>query len=305
MFKYNIDLFSNILHHCFACIFVALSRGKDNFVMCPDTALSWGYRKDRIFEELSRYQPHILCLEEVDFYETLKETMAEANFKGIFKAKPDSPCLYTPDNMGPDGCAMFYKEDKLELLHSDKICLTNDSGYKTNQVAIICEFKLKGDGKAKTFFTAVTHLKAKSGYEEVRHQQGKSLLKYLQDKVHPHPMIVCGDFNGSPTEPVYSEFKNSSLNLISVYSHLTSDGQEVAYTTWKIRGEKGGKKSDTCKTIDYMWYSKDKIMVSSILDIPSEEEIGEGRLPSMAYPSDHLSLVCDISIPHLVKNCDE
>jgi len=32
--------------------------------------------------------------------------------------KPDSPCVYIDDNNGPDGCALFYKTDKFELLTS-------------------------------------------------------------------------------------------------------------------------------------------------------------------------------------------
>ena len=29
--------------------------------------------------------------------------------------KPDSPCLYLPENTGPDGCAIFYKKEKFDL----------------------------------------------------------------------------------------------------------------------------------------------------------------------------------------------
>ena len=36
-------------------------------------------------------------------------------YSGIFLPKPDSPCIYLPDNNGPDGCALFYKKDKFLL----------------------------------------------------------------------------------------------------------------------------------------------------------------------------------------------
>ena len=31
-------------------------------------------------------------------------------------SKPDSPCIYMDGNTGPDGCAVFYKEDKFNLV---------------------------------------------------------------------------------------------------------------------------------------------------------------------------------------------
>lgn len=34
--------------------------------------------------------------------------------------------------------------------------------------------------------------------------------------------------------------------------------------------------------------------MDAVLDLPTEEQIGPNRLPSFSYPSDHLSLVCDL-----------
>jgi nocturnin len=67
-------------------------------------------------------------------------------------------------------------------------------------------------------------------------------------------------------------------------------GTEPEYTTWKVRSD-GEAKS----TLDYVFYSKRTLNVDAVLDFPSGESMGEGRLPSLKYPSDHLSLVCDFS----------
>lgn len=37
-------------------------------------------------------------------------------YSGTFFPKPDSPCFYIDGNNGPDGCAIFYKKNKFELL---------------------------------------------------------------------------------------------------------------------------------------------------------------------------------------------
>lgn len=48
--------------------------------------------------------------------------MATQSYSGLFIPKPDSPCVYINDNNGPDGCAIFYKNDKFDLLEKhDKV----------------------------------------------------------------------------------------------------------------------------------------------------------------------------------------
>ena len=46
-------------------LFPALGTQNDGFVCCPPEALEWKTRRWRLMEELVRYQPDILCLQEV------------------------------------------------------------------------------------------------------------------------------------------------------------------------------------------------------------------------------------------------
>lgn len=145
---------------------------------------------------------------------------------------------------------------------------------------------------------AVTHLKARSGWEWLRSAQGSDLLRHIQNLLQKHsidsssiPLLVCGDFNAVPTEEVYRRFIGSPLGLDSAYKMLSQDClKEPEYTTWKIRPS-----GECCTTLDYIWYSRDALSVDAVLDLPTEEQIGQNRLPSFSYPSDHLSLVCDVS----------
>lgn len=36
--------------------------------------------------------------------------------------------------------------------------------------------------------------------------------------------------------------------------------------------------------------------MTNLLEFPSGEEIGVDRIPSLSYPSDHFSLVCDLDL---------
>uniref|UniRef100_A0A9L0R200 Nocturnin n=1 Tax=Equus caballus TaxID=9796 RepID=A0A9L0R200_HORSE len=274
-----------------SCSRTALGEGKDNFVQCPVEALKWEERKCLILEEILAYQPDILCLQEVDHYfDTFQPLLSRLGYQGTFFPKPWSPCLDVEHNNGPDGCALFFLQNRFKLVNSANIRLTAMT-LKTNQVAIAQTLECKES--SRQFCIAVTHLKARTGWERFRSAQGCDLLQNLQNITQGAkiPLIVCGDFNAEPTEEVYKHFASSSLNLNSAYKLLSADGQsEPPYTTWKIRT------SGECRhTLDYIWYSKHALSVRSALDLLTEEQIGPNRLPSFNYPSDHLSLVCDFS----------
>ncbi|XP_061440950.1 nocturnin isoform X2 [Rhineura floridana] len=269
----------------------ALGEGKDNFVQCPMEALRWEERKCLILEEILAYQPDIMCLQEVDHYfDTFQPLLSRLGYQCTFFPKPWSPCLDVECNNGPDGCALFFLKDRFTLINSTNIRLTAMK-LKTNQVAIAQTLKCHETGKL--FCIAVTHLKARNGWERFRSAQGSDLLENLKRITQEAeiPLIVCGDFNAEPTEEVYEEFSNSSLNLNSAYKLLSTDGlSEPSYTTWKIRP------SGECKhTLDYIWYSQHALKANAALSLLTEEQIGPNRLPSFNYPSDHLSLVCDFT----------
>lgn len=170
-----------------------------------------------------------------------------------------------------------------------------------SQVAVVTVLRCRTTSRCVC--VAATHLKARSGWEWLRSAQGSDLLRHLQNLLQKHsssttaepssdvPLLICGDFNAVPAEDVYRRFISSPLGLDSAYKKLSKDGlTEPEYTTWKIRPT-----GECCTTLDYIWYTQDSLKVDSVLDMPTEEQIGPNRLPSFSYPSDHLSLVCDFS----------
>lgn len=54
--------------------------------------------------------------QEVDHFEVLERVLSKLGYRGVFMPKPDSPCLYLPNNSGPDGCAIFWDEKKFKLV---------------------------------------------------------------------------------------------------------------------------------------------------------------------------------------------
>ena len=95
----------------------ALSTSIDNF-QSPAACLDWESRRWRVVEEMVRQEADIICLQEVDHYRLLERILTSLGYRGMFVAKPDSPCLYVANNNGPDGCAIFYRADKF---HCDRV----------------------------------------------------------------------------------------------------------------------------------------------------------------------------------------
>ena len=254
-------------------------------MQCNPQGLDWSSRRWRLLEEIIRYDPDIICLQEVDHFKLLQRALGSIGYGGRFVPKPDSPCLYLEDNNGPDGCAIFYKTSQFHL-DSSASHILSVWGVESNQVVLSLLLTHRKTGKE--LCVATTHLKARTGdlLTSMRNEQGKDILDWLQTTRESRPVIISGDFNADPCEPVYSTMTESrETPLMSAYG---GQGRQGEYTTWKIR-ETGEQK----KILDYIFHSP-QLKTVATLDMPTEQQIGEDRLPSLEFASDHLSLVADI-----------
>ena len=78
-----------------------------------------------------------------------------------------------------------------------------------SQVCIFANLRVRETGQQVC--VATTHLKARQGalLTTMRNEQGKDVSNYLiSSGCLNKPLILCGDFNAVPTEPVISTVKN-------------------------------------------------------------------------------------------------
>lgn len=319
-----------------------LGMNNDGFVRCPMDALTWECRRYQVIQEIVQNDPDIICLQEVDHFKFLQKILATQNYEGVFFPKPDSPCLYINDNNGPDGCAVFYKKDRLELLnHFTRILEV--WRVQSNQVAIAALFRTRDSNQEICITT--THLKARKGalLSKLRNEQGKDLLYFIDGLAEKRPVILCGDFNAEPIEPIYSTVLNyKPLGLGSAYSDLlaqefpklakgTSGNSDLHHRTSidsnhsvdddcslncteRTKAEQSAayeppyttwkirEEGEVCHTIDYVFYSKDHFRIKNCLMFPTGDEISPDRTPSYQYPSDHFSLICDFELRSSVSS---
>ena len=95
-----------------------------------------------MIQEILRYSPDVICLQEVDHPRLLLRALQSVGYLGQFVQKPDSPCIYMKESNGPDGCAIFYKESKFEKIRSSSRVLKVWNA-NSNQVSFLSVIKLK------------------------------------------------------------------------------------------------------------------------------------------------------------------
>jgi hypothetical protein len=99
------------------------------------------------------------------------------------------------------------------------------------------------------------------------------------------------NYNGGDSHVrILPELHQLSHDLALTSAMQTAFGDEPLFTnyTGKFKG-----------TLDYIFYTPTRLRVMAVTSIPDEAELqatsGEG-LPSAAYPSDHISLCCDVAL---------
>lgn len=240
-------------------------------------------------------------MQEVDhFHDFFVHKYDALGYDGRFIKKPYSPCKNSLDPNLEDGCALFWRRDRLTLVELDTMNyekLNPDgqpTGTKSNQVALLATLLAKGAAGPAIF--AVTHLAAAKTAEgeRTRAQQAAQLL----DRLHAArlPCVVLGDLNATPRPSgsyaceAYPAALGHALGVRSAYA-AAGGGEEPAYTTWKRRGA-----AEVRHTIDYILVSGG-VGVARVLLPPADGDVAAERLPGWRYPSDHVALAAELRLP--------
>jgi mRNA deadenylase 3'-5' endonuclease subunit Ccr4 len=87
---------------------------KGGFSRAKREHLDWKRRKGMILQEILRYEPDVITLQECDhFHDFFLPELSAAGYTGVFAPKPISACLEVSNSS--DGCAIFVKDNKLRI----------------------------------------------------------------------------------------------------------------------------------------------------------------------------------------------
>ncbi|KAF3902254.1 Nocturnin [Arthrobotrys entomopaga] len=90
----------------------------------PSWALAWDYRKSLISQDILTSNADIVCLQEADlnnFEDYLSPTMAYQDYKGVLFQKTRARNFGAQETRQVDGCAIFWKTTKFNLLDKQVI----------------------------------------------------------------------------------------------------------------------------------------------------------------------------------------
>ncbi|KAG5835877.1 hypothetical protein ANANG_G00248660 [Anguilla anguilla] len=288
---------------------------------CAPYALGLDYRQNLIKKELSGYNADIVCLQEVDkgvFNDSLSPALDAFDMSGVFRIKEKQH----------EGLATFFRRSKFKWLsqhditlrdalmsdplHSellDKISANPTLKEKvvqrstTLQVSVLQSL----NDPSKKLCVANTHLYWHPKGGNIRLIQMAIALRHLSrvtSEEHPGvPLLFAGDFNSTPSSGLFQLLSQGSVPenqgdwasggpeelcplALTCPFQLSSACGEPAYTNY-VGGFYG--------CLDYVLVEPRALQVEQAIPMPSHQEVTTHQaLPSVAHPSDHIALVCDL-----------
>eukprot|EP00958_Prasinococcus_capsulatus_P009595 scaffold930_cov408-Prasinococcus_capsulatus_cf.AAC.8 len=185
--------------------------------------LSWNYRMDTFVSEVRHLMPDVLCLQEVDHFKDIEVRLGRLGYSGSFLQRTGG-C--------DDGCAIFFKSAMFSLQQQVPIRF-NALGLRDN-VALICVLQRKSPGGDAEFgperlIVSNTHILFNPRRGEIKLAQVRTLLMAVHrlkeqcEKPCKHSgtqgigrrthAIVVGDWNCSPSSPLYRYIRHGTLDL--------------------------------------------------------------------------------------------
>ncbi|KAG4118288.1 hypothetical protein ERO13_D11G005800v2 [Gossypium hirsutum] len=209
------------------------SKHKDLYLNVPSNYIRWGYRKRVLCEEIMRWNPDIICMQEVDKYFDLRNTMEKAGYVGSYKRR-------TGDNV--DGCATFWKPDKFRLLERESIGFKG-FGLRDN-VAQLSVFEMCRV-ESRRLVVGNIHVLYNPSRGEVKLGQIRFLssrAQLLSDRWGNAPVVLGGDFNSTPQSAIYKFLSTSELN-VKLYNRRELSGQRSCHPSEVLGGNRESRSS--------------------------------------------------------------
>lgn len=218
----------------------------------PSWALTWDYRKEFILQEVMSYSADICCLQEIDmeqFEDYFLHHLSQQDYDGLFYPKSRARTMRDEEKRRVDGCAIFYKTDKYQLIEKqlvefNQIALQRPDLKKSedmynrvmtkDNIAVIALLESKLSGSRVVVANVHTHWDPQ--FRDVKLVQVAMLMDQVEKagnrfaKLPPKltvgdgyppapkythgnqiPTIVCGDFNSVPETGVYHLLANGAV----------------------------------------------------------------------------------------------
>ena len=155
--------------------------------------IEWESRFSRLMEEIQHYNCDILCLQEVqcDHFDThFKPNLGNLGYDGVYKKR-------TGDKR--DGCAIFFKTAKLDLVEQTSVEYYQPKGGKSldrDNIGLLTKFADKDRKSEKYLCVATTHLLYNPRRIDIRLAQTALMIAgtYVFSKVNKESELIRHPF---------------------------------------------------------------------------------------------------------------
>jgi CCR4-NOT transcription complex subunit 6 len=286
-------------------------------------ALAWHYRKKLILRDILQSGSDIIALQEVqaNHYETFfRSELARRGYKGVFKRKTREAS--GEESNFVDGCAIFFRSDRYTLrenyaLELDELARQHTG--KRRQLRRLIKgnvgmfIVLEDRSTQRLLCVANVHTYWNPEFADVKLWQTWILCQELEKLVVARslPLLLCGDFNSMPDSAVYELLASSHVAAENPIFSASNDPERLLPESGRmshglglrsvyhsVLGREHGTTNFTEKfsgVLDYIWFSKSHFAPMACLDVDSLEVLQHHTaLPSPLFPSDHISLVCQL-----------
>jgi len=253
-----------------------------------------GSRSNQIASKILQLQPDIICLQELNHFDTLLEYLSSYQYTGqtLLKCHPSVAHILC------DGVGIFWSTKKYKLISS----LPIKEPDRWNQVCLVLLLEIIDTGK--TIMLASTHLKAiqRDYLEQLRCQQviyfTDTINQWLSSLKCPEPDLFCyvGDMNSTPEDPFKANWKKKSWKGNAI-KEFEMRGYKSA---WHVYEAKKNNKEDDKVCADIVTFRThgevalyDYIMFkgnASVVDASGPRPWSDTTESYHNNPSDHLHL---------------
>ncbi|KAK1351464.1 carbon catabolite repressor protein 4-like [Heracleum sosnowskyi] len=215
----------------------------DLYYKVPQEFLDWDCRKEQIRLEIAKYNPSILCFQEVDRYDDLDKFLQQDGYTGVYQARTGDSC---------DGCATFWKTEQFTVLHVENIEFKK-FGLRDN-VAQLCVLKMNnkdpnrcgeesqtpGLMSSRILLVGNIHVLFNPKRGDIKLGQVRLFLEKaheLSQQWGNIPTILGGDLNSMPQSAMYNFLASSELDIRSherrIISGQIAPFEYPRYTSYK------------------------------------------------------------------------
>nr|XP_061798250.1 protein angel homolog 1-like [Nerophis lumbriciformis] len=209
---------------------------------CPREVLEWSYRCSLLLEEIHKWAPDILCLQEVqeNHYQTqLYPVLTQMGYNCVYKRRTGNKT---------DGCATCYRSSRfsevsvmpIEFFRPQTEILNRHNVGIVSVLRPVVYQDSKIRAKGSLLCVANTHLLFNPRRGDVKLAQLAILLAEINSVVKSWKakgehcnVIMCGDFNSLPHKPLYQLITTGELYFEGL-------------PAWKVSGQKDLSNHSNC-----------------------------------------------------------